>query len=140
MERGLLWLPLLVLFFWLAWAGWNDYQKVEAYRVWAQDFQRSKYDIYAVLGERDRELVWGKPTRQGPINLQSFSLEQVRSIDLLVNDQVVDLQAPPAKGRSVALQFVFRGEVEPVRVPFTEISLAAEWAQHLQQELALLQS
>ena len=50
MERGLLWLPLLAVFFWLAWSGWNEYQKVEAYRRWAADYDKAKYDLYAVLG------------------------------------------------------------------------------------------
>jgi hypothetical protein len=63
MERGLMWLPLLALFGWLAWAGWREFQKVEAYEAWAQDFDRHKYDIYAVLGQKDDRLVWGKPTR-----------------------------------------------------------------------------
>ena len=45
MERGLLWLPLLGIFIWLSWAGWNEYQKLEAYRAWAESFEKSKYDI-----------------------------------------------------------------------------------------------
>ena len=47
MERGLLWLPLLVMFCWLAWAGWNEYQKIESYKLWASQFERHKSDISA---------------------------------------------------------------------------------------------
>ncbi|MCF3606421.1 hypothetical protein L2E81_07160 [Planktothrix agardhii 1033] len=36
MERGLLWLPLLAIFIGLAWSGWNEYQKLEAYQAWAR--------------------------------------------------------------------------------------------------------
>ncbi|HEY9835810.1 MAG TPA: hypothetical protein V6D27_02865, partial [Vampirovibrionales bacterium] len=89
MERGLMWLPLLALFIGLAWAGWNEYQKVEAYRLWAQGFDRTKYDIYAVLGEKGDCLTWGKPTRKGPVNQQTFSLKEVESLHLLVNEQPV---------------------------------------------------
>ena len=67
MERGLLWLPLLAVFIWLARTGWNEYQKVEKYRVWAEDFDNAKYDIYSVLGKKGQELTWGKPTRKGLI-------------------------------------------------------------------------
>ncbi|MGL5879414.1 MAG: hypothetical protein ACRC2V_16765, partial [Xenococcaceae cyanobacterium] len=84
MERGLIWLPLLGLFFWLAWQGRNEFQKVEAYQNWAQQFEKSKYDIYAVLGQSGNELTWGKPTRTGPIDLKTFSLERVQEIRLLV--------------------------------------------------------
>ncbi|HBY76957.1 MAG TPA: hypothetical protein DEG47_08115, partial [Cyanobacteria bacterium UBA11148] len=95
MERGLLWLPLLAVFSWLAWSGWNEYQKVEAYRHWAQQFDRAKYDIYAVLGQKNSELTWGKPTRSEPINLETFSLQDVDSIRLLVDKEVADLEKPP---------------------------------------------
>src|SRR6476646_415012 len=105
MERGLLWLPLLGVFIWLAWAGWSEYQKVEAYRRWAEAFDRAKYDIYAVLGQQESELTWGQPTRQGPINLATFSLKEVRSIRLLVDGQPVDFSNLPAKGRNIVLEF-----------------------------------
>jgi hypothetical protein len=135
MERGLLWLPLLGVFFWLAWSGWSEYQKVEAYRNWAQQFERAKYDIYAVLGQKSSDLTWGKPTRQGPVNLETFSLKNVRSIRLLVDDRPADLETPPNRGRAIALEFLFSEPAASIEVPFTEISLAAEWGKFLQQEL-----
>ncbi len=135
MERGLLWLPLLAAFIWLTWQGWNEYQKVEAYRVWAQQFERSKYDIYAVLAENDSNLTWGKPTRKGPVEVQTFSLKDVKAIRLLVDDKPTDLEALPSKGRVASLEFVFTEPAASVKVPFTEIPLAAEWGKFLQQEL-----
>jgi hypothetical protein len=138
MERGLLWLPLLAAFFWLAWSGWNEYQKIEAYRNWAQQFQRAKYDIYAVLGQKGSELTWGKPTRKEPINLQTFSLKKVQSIRLMVDDKVADLEVPPIKGRAIALEFIFPEPTASIKVPFTEIPLATQWGKHLQQELQRL--
>ncbi|HEY9908805.1 MAG TPA: hypothetical protein V6D18_14505 [Thermosynechococcaceae cyanobacterium] len=137
MERGLLWLPLLVLFFWLTWAGWNEYQKLEAYKIWAAEFDRAKYDIYAVLGQKGDDLTWGTPTRKGAVNLKTFSLKTVDSVRLLVNQQPVDLENPPAKGRSI-LEFVT--EAAPIQVPFTEPALAAKWGQFLQRELQRLQA
>ncbi len=138
MERGLLWLPLLGAFFWLAWSGWNEYQKIEAYRNWAQQFERAKYDIYAVLGQKGSELTWGKPTRKEPINLQTFSLKKVQSIRLMVDDKVADLEVPPTKGRAIALEFIFPEPTASIKVPFTEIPLATQWGKHLQQELQRL--
>jgi len=129
MTRGLLWLPLLVLFLWLAWAGWNESQKVEAYGIWAQQFEQAKYDIYSVLGQTGAQLTWGKPTRKGPSNLATFSLKQVQSIHLQVNDLPVDPEAPPQKGRA-ALKFQFI-DTTSLQIPFTEIPLAARWAKHL---------
>lgn len=134
MERGLFWLPLLALFFWLAWAGWNEYQKLEAYKLWAAPFERSKYDIYAVLGQKGRELTWGLPTRKEPVNLETVSLDEVRSLRLLVNEKPVALEAAPTKGRAV-LELVCADRPQPVRIPFTEPPLAAKWGQYLQANL-----
>lgn len=135
MERGLFWLPLLALFIGLAWSGWNEYQKVEAYRIWAEQFDRAKYDLYAVLGQKGSEVTWGKPTRKGPIDLQTFSLVEVVSANLIVNDQAIDLTNPPNRGRTIAVEFRFADDQPPVRIPFTEISLATRWAQYFQQAL-----
>lgn len=138
MERGLLWLPLLVLFIWLAWAGWNEYQKVEAYQTWAKQFERAKYDIYAVLGQAGHHLTWGKPTRKGPINLETIDLKKVRSLQLLVNDHPVDLEAPPSQARKVALELSLLEPDTAVQIPFTDLSLATQWGQYLQRELQRL--
>ncbi|MCU0541527.1 MAG: hypothetical protein MUE44_04980 [Oscillatoriaceae cyanobacterium Prado104] len=137
MERGLMWLPLLAIFISLAWAGWNEYQKLEAYRAWAQKFDRAKYDIYAVLAQKGDNLTWGKPTRSGPVNLQTFSLKNVLSVRLLVNGAVVDLENPPNSGSAIALEFLL-GDTAAVQIPFTEIALAAQWGKHLQQQLQQL--
>ena len=138
MERGLLWLPLLGIFFWLAWSGWNEYQKLEAYKTWAKQFERAKYDIYAVLGQKNSDLTWGKPTRKGPVNLETFSLKDVQSLHLLVDAQRVNLETPPERGRHIALEFIFPDSAASVQVPFTQIPLAAEWGKFLEKELSNL--
>lgn len=139
MERGLLWLPLLGLFIGLAWAGWREYQKVEAYRLWSEQFDRAKYDIYAVLGQKGAELTWGKPTRTGMIDLQTFSLTQVREIRLQVGCQTVDI-VPDADDRiktlkgKAALEFIRQDSDTATQVPFTDASLALQWGTFLQNE------
>ncbi|NET57019.1 MAG: hypothetical protein F6K47_12900 [Symploca sp. SIO2E6] len=137
MERGLLWLPLLAIFFWLAWSGWHEYQKLEAYKSWAKQFERAKYDIYAVLGQNNSDLTWGKPTAKGPINLVTFSLKEVQSVRLLVDNQVVNLETPPERGRKIALEFILPEVGDSVKVPFTQISLAVDWGKFLQRELRI---
>ena len=140
MERGLLWLPLLIIFFWLAWQGSKEYQKVEAYRVWAEQFERAKYDIYAVFGQKGNDITWGKPTTKGPIQLETFSLLDVQKIQLLVDGKLVALDNLPEKGRQIELEFLLKEPTKSVRVPFTEIPLAAEWGKYLQGALQSLDS
>ncbi|WP_068818522.1 hypothetical protein [Phormidesmis priestleyi] len=139
MIHGLLWLPLLAAFIGLAWAGRNEYQKIEAYRVWAETFQRAKYDVYAVLGQEGNLLTWGKPTRKEPVNVQTFSLKDVREIHLLVDGQTADLRSPPSKGKSIGLQFILDRDGS-IEIPFTQTDLAAKWGQALTEDLQKLRS
>ena len=130
MERGLLWLPLLFIFFWLAWMGWNEFNKIEAYRLWAEPFDKSKYDIYSVLGQKGKQITWGKPRRRVPVDLQSFSLDDIQDICLLVNGQPVAFDSLPPKGSPV-LEFLCKDSSNSIKIPFTEIPLAAEWGKYL---------
>ncbi|PSB00844.1 hypothetical protein [Merismopedia glauca] len=132
MERGLVWLPLLIIFIWLAWSGWNEYQKVEAYGRWAAGFDRAKYDIYAVVGKKGDRLTWGTPTRNGPIDLQTFSLEDVESISLIIDGQTVDLDSVPDHGKKVVLDFRLKNSEQSIQIPFTEIPLATNWGRYLE--------
>ena len=140
MARGLLWLPLLVAFIWLTWSGWNEYQKLEAYKIWAEDFDNAKFDIYSVLGKARDRLTWGKPTRKGMVELKSFSLNDVEKINLVVGDksynitslQEIDLEDLPRKG-TPALEFNFVDGQPNLKIPFTDITLAAKWCKYLQE-------
>lgn len=139
MERGLLWLPLLGVFIWLAWAGWNEYQKVEAYKQWAVEFERAKYDIYAALGQSGDRLVWGLPTRQGPINTHEISLRTVQQIILYGPDDALPASASLPKGCQVALALDCGGAAQQW-IPFTEMALATAWQDRLQTLQESLQS
>ncbi|MBE9159339.1 hypothetical protein IQ265_21260 [Nodosilinea sp. LEGE 06152] len=138
MERGLLWLPLLAVFIGLAWAGWHEYQKVQAYEAWAAAFDRSKYDIKAMLGQRGDRLTWGRPTRQGPIDLTDLSLQDITDLRLEIDGQPVVDEAQPAKG-DVALALA-TASGETYHIPFTDSDLALRWEKALHQSLQALKS
>jgi hypothetical protein len=131
MERGLIWLPLLALFVWLSWSGWREYQKLEAYKTWAEQFDTAKYDLYAVIGKKGDRLCWGKPTISGPVELQSISLREVEKIELLIDRQPVSTEQLPPKGKVAIALNLANSQVE---IPFTEIDLAAKWYNYLRQE------
>lgn len=140
MARGLLWLPLLVLFIGLTWAGWNEYRKLEAYKVWAQQFERAKYDIYAALGQTGQTLTWGKPTRQGPVNIQTLTFSEVQTVRLEVDQQpVVPTPQPKNRGQKI------RGQIElgfttqsgqRRAIPFSDWEIAQKWFDYLQPLVA----
>ncbi|MGD1911020.1 MAG: hypothetical protein ACFB2X_09245 [Rivularia sp. (in: cyanobacteria)] len=140
MERGLLWLPLLIAFSWLAWQGWREYQKVEGYRIWAENFDRAKYDIYAVLAQGGNDITWGKPTVEGIVDLETFSLDRVSQIYLLIDDKPIDIDNLPRRARKIELEFVLPETSKSVRIPFTEIPLAGEWGKFLQGELQRIEN
>ena len=139
MERGLLWLPLLAVFIGLAWAGWDEYQKVQAYQAWAIDFERSKYDIRSVLGQTGSLLTWGRPTRQGPVDTTSLCLTEITTMDLEVGGvRVPPGQDLPRRG-AVALVLTTSQGARSV-IPFTDVDLAQRWQKVLQQLLEALKS
>ena len=131
MERGLLWLPLLGMFIGLAWAGWNEYQKLEAYKQWATQFERAKYDIYAALGQRGDRLTWGTPTRQGPVEVHEISLQTVQAIALYGADNPLPPSSQLPKGCTIALALDC-ADTSRVWIPFTDVELATAWQNQLQ--------
>jgi hypothetical protein len=142
MERGLMWLPLLGIFIWLARAGANEYQKIEAYKRWAVGFDRCKYDIYAVMGLKDREISWGKPTKQEPKDLQTFSLDRVRQVQLVIDNKPIplpinyanNLDDLPVSGNQIHLRLQLVDDDTIINIPFTEIPMAAEWVEFLNEQ------
>ncbi|NEP59494.1 MAG: hypothetical protein F6K31_21200 [Symploca sp. SIO2G7] len=139
MVHGLLWLPLLVFFSWMTWAGWNEYQKVETYKQWAIQFERAKYDIYAALGQTERTLTWGRPTRRGIVDLQSIQLNAVCSVDLLNKGdaafrQTVDGTSPKS---AAVIQLTLEDGNTP-QIPFTDAELAKQWCGFLTKALNII--
>ncbi|MEM6253811.1 MAG: hypothetical protein AAF821_12905 [Cyanobacteria bacterium P01_D01_bin.156] len=128
MAHGLLWLPLLVFFFWITWAGWNEYQKVETYKQWATQFERAKYDIFAALGQSDRTLTWGLPTRQGIVNLQTLNLNDIEKIEVLTKkeDSFRKLAKGDIKKSEAFIQFQGKNS-QSAQIPFTDVDLAHKW-------------
>ena len=141
MERGLLWLPLLIVFFWLAWAGWNEYQKIESYKKWAEQFERHKYDIYAVLGQKGDRLTWGKPTRKEPKDIHSLDLQDIVRIRFRIDNNFFDQKDAefPLNAKKISLELVLKnGEMPSIR--FTDIDIAAGWYRFLCDRLAATSS
>ena len=138
MERGLLWLPLLVMFCWLAWAGWNEYQKIESYKRWAEQFERHKYDICAVLGQKGDRLTWGRPTRKEPLDIQTVDLADIARIRFRIDSKFFDEQDAefPLNPKKISLELVLKtGEMPSIR--FTDVDIAAGWYRFLSDRLSL---
>ena len=129
MARGLAWLPLLVLFFGLAWAGWNEYRKLEAYKLWIVPFERGKYDIYSALGQKGDKLTWGRPTRQGIVEVQTISISEVEKVVLEEDAQPVKPDEPIGKGKP-SLGFTLE-DGRHLSVPFTQAEMAQQWLDFL---------
>ncbi len=142
MERGLLWLPLLATFIGLAWAGSAEYKKLEAYKVWADNFDQAKYDLYSVIGYRNGQITWGKATRKGIVDLQTVAIAELSDISLEIDNQTfsdIDLENLddlPTKGQA-ALSLNYKTSKDSIKIPFTQTDLAAKWANYLQKFVAL---
>lgn len=142
MERGLLWLPLLAAFIGLAWAGAAEYQKLEAYKLWAENFDQSKYDLYSVIGYHNGMITWGKPTRKGIVEIKTVAIADLSDITLDINGQTFtdidpdNLDELPQKGKA-ALRLNYKAEQDSILIKFTQIDLAAKWTNYLQKFVQL---
>lgn len=138
MERGLLWLPLLAMFIGLAWAGWAEYTKIEAYKLWAENFDQAKYDLYSIIGYRNGVITYGKATRKGMVDLKTVAIADLAQISLSVNDQPIeDLENLPTKGKA-SLVLHTKQNQDSFKIPFTQIDLAAKWVAYLQKFINLV--
>lgn len=135
MERGLLWLPLLFVFIWLAWAGRQEYLKVQSYQLWAKDYERHKYDIYGIIGQQGDLLTWGTPTTKSPINLKTISFSEIHKIQLQLDRNLyaeIPQERPAAKKISILLNS------DPnLNIPFTDVAIACSWFKYLSDRLDL---
>ena len=134
MIEGLLWLPLLAVFFALAWAGRREFQKIEAYTLWSRSFTKAKYDIYSVLGQKEGLLVWGKPTYRGIVDEQKLEIKQITAVNLTHKGKIVDVAQGELTG-SGDLSLSLKDSSSPVIIPFTRASLAAQWVKELQEQI-----
>ncbi len=130
-----MWLPLLGAFIWLARAGATEYQKLETYKRWAVGFDRYKYDIYSVIGIKDRQLSWGKPNKKEVQDVQTFNLDRVNQVQLVIDNKLIDVNQLPVSGKKINLQFQFIDTEDLTNIPFTEILMASEWANFLNKTI-----
>jgi hypothetical protein len=154
MLHGLLWFPLLFFFIGLATAGWNEYRKVETYRLWGESFDQAKYDLYSVIGLGPDQITWGIPSRRGPENLQTLALEDIQSIAVDLDGRSLTLdqlrQQPELADQKfkiiqLAIQTVAQDKesaaplAEPlgprIAIRFTDIALACSWANRISQRM-----
>ena len=136
-----MWLPILGAFVWLARAGSDEYHKLEVYKRWAVGFDRCKYDIYAVIGIKNREISWAKPHQKELKEIQTFSLDRVQQVQLVVDGKPIPIEQYAGKldnlavsGNRASIQLLL-DHSEVVNIPFTEIPMAAEWVEFLTSEI-----
>ncbi len=129
MAHGLIWSALLLLLVWLTWSGKREYDKLQRYQEWARQFEKSKYDIYAVLGKKGDLLVVGIPTPRGITEEKTVYLSRLKAVELYWKKQLLSPGQQIPEGGEGLLKLVL--EEETVEVPFTDIKIAARWRDYL---------
>jgi len=112
-------------------------KKIESYKRWSEQFERHKYDIYAVLGQKDDRLTWGKPTRKDPLDIQTVTFQDIARIRFRIDSKFFDEKDAefPLNAKKISLELVLKtGEMPSIR--FTDIDIAAAWYRFLSDRLA----
>ena len=132
-----MWFPLLGVFIGLFIAGSKEFKKVQVYEKWAANFDRSKYDIYAVMGLKNHQITWGKPTSKGVVDETSFDLNKIETIQLNIDDKTVYGEEVPTSGKKINIVFKSNDiNDDSIEIPFTEIGIATDWTRFLNKQLS----
>jgi hypothetical protein len=139
MVEGLLWLPLLGVFIWLFWAGRQEYGRREAYRTWAEAFERHSYDRLAIVGQQGDRLTWGQPTTADPQSLQSVVLSQLHDAQLWIDGHSWDSPTTilPLQVRDVRLVLRDR-DGHRWEIAFADKAIARTWWVYLRTHIDAL--
>tara|TARA_Y100001968_G_C19257709_1_gene667649 strand:+ start:404 stop:817 length:414 start_codon:yes stop_codon:yes gene_type:complete len=129
MIHGLLWLPLLVVFFLLATLGWLERRRQNLFREWAKSSELSKLDGSGAARLREGILSWstfeaGDFKQQGCFTIKDLELVELMSLtsgDAPLTDE--------SQGRC-RLRLVGNSGKE-LEVPFQDADKARDWMKQL---------
>ena len=77
-------------------------------------------------------LLWGQPRRTGITDVQSVDVESIETVNVKVDDKLIDLSHPPQQSSAIVLELNVAESA--YAIPFTDVSLAVQWAIALQPE------
>lgn len=124
MSRGLLWLPLLLVFVLLTALGWLERRRQRLFREWAEGSELAKLDGCGAARLVDGVLSWSR-FEAGRLQLEdSFVIKQLELVELLA---LSSGEAPLTEEAQGACRLRLVGGGEQKDLPFADADRARRW-------------
>ena len=131
MLHGLLWLPLIFIFFLLTALGWLERRRQNLFRDWANGSELCKLDSSGAAYLKDGKLIWSAFEAGEFKEKDSFIIKKLELIELMA---LTSGEAPLTDESQGKCRLRLVGSGKEMDVPFSDADSAREWMDQLMQK------
>ncbi len=131
MLHGLLWLPLILIFFLLTALGWLERRRQNLFRNWANGSELCKLDSSGAAYLKDGKLTWSAFEAGEFKEKESFIIKKLELIELMA---LTSGEAPLTDESQGKCRLRLVGSGREMDVPFSDADRAREWMDQLMQK------
>tara|TARA_Y100001949_G_scaffold107478_1_gene90748 strand:- start:116 stop:526 length:411 start_codon:yes stop_codon:yes gene_type:complete len=131
MLHGLLWLPLIFIFFLLTALGWLERRRQNLFRNWANGSELCKLDSSGAAYLKDGKLTWSAFEAGEFKEKDSFIIKKLELIELMA---LTSGEAPLTDESQGKCRLRLVGSGREMDVPFSDADRAREWMDQLMQK------
>ena len=131
MLHGLLWLPLIFIFFLLTALGWLERRRQNLFRNWANGSELCKLDSSGAAYLKDGKLTWSAFEAGEFKEKDSFIIKKLELIELMA---LTSGEAPLTDESQGKCRLRLVGNGREMDVPFSDADRAREWMDQLMQK------
>ena len=131
MLHGLLWLPLIFIFFLLTALGWLERRRQNLFRKWANGSELCKLDSSGAAYLKDGKLTWSAFEAGEFKDKESFTIKKLELIELMA---LTSGEAPLTDESQGKCRLRLVGSGSEMDVPFSDADRAREWMDQLMQK------
>jgi len=131
MLHGLLWLPLIFIFFLLTALGWLERRRQNLFRNWANGSELCKLDSSGAAYLKDGKLTWSAFEAGEFKEKDSFIIKKLELIELMA---LTSGEAPLTDESQGKCRLRLVGNGREMDVPFSDADRAREWMDQLMEK------
>ena len=131
MLHGLLWLPLIFIFFLLTALGWLERRRQNLFRNWANGSELCKLDSSGAAYLKDGKLTWSAFEAGEFKEKDSFIIKKLELIELMA---LTSGEAPLTEESQGKCRLRLVGSGREMDVPFSDADRSREWMDQLMQK------
>ena len=131
MLHGLLWLPLIFIFFLLTALGWLERRRQNLFRNWALGSELCKLDSSGAAYLKGGKLIWSAFEAGEFKEKDSFIIKKLELIELMA---LTSGEAPLTDESQGKCRLRLVGNGREMDVPFSDADRAREWMDQLMQK------